>query len=223
MAALLEEAPTRQEHPAAAPEDAAVQREHTAAILEDAAIRRAVAPMSVEMYHRFSALGPDVQPTELIRGIIVDKVDKMSRSQLHIFLVRTLVRLIQAATRDLEVFVAKEDPLTLTDSEPEPDAAVVPGREEDYRFLRVTTALLAVEVSVSTLALDRQKATIYAEAGIPEYWIVLAEKEMIEVYTGPVDGLYTQRRTYRRGETVGCGVLPALRVEVGALFGPPGE
>ena len=218
MAATLEEALTRQGHTAATPEDAAIRRGHTAAILEDAAIRRAVAPMSVEMYHRFSELGSDVQPTELIRGIIIDKVDKMSRSQLHIFLVRTLVRLIQAATRDLEVFVAKEDPLTLTDSEPEPDVAVVRGREEDYRFLRVTTAWLAVEVSVSTLALDRQKATIYAEANIPEYWIVLAEKETIEVYTEPVDRVYTRQRTYRRGETVACGVLSPLRVEVEALF-----
>ena len=143
----------------------------------------------------------------------------MPRKSSTILLVRALFRLIQAATKNLEVFVAKEDPITLTDSEPEPDVAVIQGREEDYRLVPVTTALLLVEVSVSSLALDRMKAAIYAEAGIPEYWIVLAEREMIEVHTGPVDGLYTQRRTYRRGETVGCGVLPALRVEMDALFG----
>ena len=189
------------------------------AILEDAAIRQAVTPMTVEMYHRFSELGPDVQPTELIRGIIIDKVDKMSRSQLHIFLIRTLFRLIRAATETLEVFVSKEDPLTLADSEPEPDVAVIPGHEEDYRLIPVTTALLVVEVSVSSLALDRMKAALYAEADIPEYWTVLAEREMIDVYTVPVDGVYTQRRTYRRGETVASGSVPTLRVEIDALFG----
>ena len=220
---MLEEVPTQQEHTAATPENPTIRREHTVAILEDAAIRRAVAPMSVEMYHRFSELGPDVQPTELIRGIIVDKVDKMSRSQLHIRLIRRLFRLIQAAVATLEVFVVRGEPLTLADSEPEPDVAVISGRETDYDYIRLTTALLVVEVSVSSRALDRVKAAIYAVAGIPEYWIVLAEREMIEVYTGPVDGLYTQRRTYRRGETVGCGVLPALRVEVGALFGERGN
>ena len=188
------------------------------AILEDAAIRRAVTPMTVEMYHRFSELGPDVQPTELIRGIIVDKVDKMSRSQLHIRLIRRLLRLIQAAVATLEVFVVREEPLTLADSEPEPDVAVVSGREIDYDYVRLTAALLVVEVSVSSLALDRMKAAIYAEAGIPEYWVVLAEKEMVEVHTAPVEGLYTQRRTYRRGETVACGVVASPAVELDALF-----
>ena len=192
-------------------------------LLEDAAIRRAVTPMTVEMYHRLAELGPDVQPTELIRGIVIDKVDKMSRSQLHIRLIRRLFRLIQAAAQTLEAFVIKEDPLTLTDSEPEPDIAVIEGRETDYDYIRLTTALLAVEVAVSSLSLDRRKAAIYAEAGVLEYWIVLAEREMIEVYTDPVAGIYTRQRTYRRGETVLCGVLPALRVEVDGLFGPPTE
>ena len=223
MAALLPDAPTQQPPAATASKNGATQREHTATLLEDTAIRRAVTPMTVEMYHRFGELGPDVQPTELIRGIVVDKVDKASRSQLHIRLIRRLVRLIQAAAQTLEVFVIKEDPLTLTDSEPEPDVAVIRGREEEYDYLRLNAALLTVEVAVSSLALDRMKAAIYAEAGIPEYWIVLAEREMIEVYTGPVEGIYTQQRTYRRGETVSSGVLPALRVEVSALFGLPAE
>ena len=188
------------------------------AILEDAAIRRAVTPMTVEMYHRFSELGPDVQPTELIRGIIIDKVDKVSRSQLHIRLIRRLLELVQAAIAGMDAFVCKEDPLTLADSEPEPDIAVIDGRIKDYDYIRLTTARLVIEVSVSSLALDRMKAAIYAEAGIPEYWVVLAEKETIEVHTGPVEGVYTQRRTYGRGETIVGGALASLTVELAALF-----
>ena len=188
------------------------------AILEDAAIRRAVTPMTVEMYHRFSELGPDVQPTELIRGIIIDKVDKVSRSQLHIRLIRRLLELVQAAIAGMDAFVCKEDPLTLADSEPEPDIAVIDGRIKDYGYIRLTTARLVIEVSVSSLALDRMKAAIYAEAGIPEYWVVLAEKETIEVHTGPVEGVYTQRRTYGRGETIVGGALASLTVELAALF-----
>ena len=86
-----------------------------------------------------------------------------------------MLELIQAALAGMDAFVCKEDPLTLADSEPEPDLAVIDGKIKDYDYIRVTTARLVIEVSVSSLALDRAKAAIYAAAGIPEYWIVLAE------------------------------------------------
>jgi Uma2 family endonuclease len=57
-------------------------------------------------------------------------------------------------------------------SDPEPDVSVVPGRIEDYTD-HPTTALLVVEVSDTSLAFDRgDKASLYAAAGIADYWIV---------------------------------------------------
>jgi Uma2 family endonuclease len=78
-------------------------------------------------------------------------------------------------------------PLALGDyDEPEPDVAVVPGKIEDYRDEHPTSAYLVVEVSDSTLKFDRgPKASLYARAGIPEYWIVNLRDEVLEVHRDP--------------------------------------
>src|SRR5262245_20020766 len=58
-------------------------------------------------------------------------------------------------------------------SEPEPDITVVRGRPRDFRDHHPETALLVVEVADSSLAHDRRrKGSLYARAGIEEYWIV---------------------------------------------------
>jgi hypothetical protein len=47
-------------------------------------------------------------------------------------------------------------------------------------------ALLVIEVADSSLACDRStKLRLYAEAGIPEYWVVDCTAETVEVYRGP--------------------------------------
>jgi Uma2 family endonuclease len=70
-------------------------------------------------------------------------------------------------------------------SDPEPDVSVVAGRREAYSD-HPTSALLVVEVSDSSLALDRgPKASLYAAAGVPEYWIVNLVHVRLEVYRDP--------------------------------------
>jgi Uma2 family endonuclease len=73
-------------------------------------------------------------------------------------------------------------------SEPFPDVAVVPGGPRDYIDRHPTTALLVVEVSDSTLGEDREKARLYAKAGVPEYWIVNLNDRTLEVRRKPVKG-----------------------------------
>jgi Uma2 family endonuclease len=72
-------------------------------------------------------------------------------------------------------------------SEPEPDVSVVTGSLEDYTSAHPTTALLVVEVSDSTLSYDRnRKASLYARAGIADYWIVNVVDSQLEVRRQPV-------------------------------------
>jgi Uma2 family endonuclease len=72
------------------------------------------------------------------------------------------------------------------ESEPEPDLVVVPGRPADYRGSHPTRPALAVEVSESSLAFDREhKGSLYARAGVPEYWIVNLVDRIVEVYRDP--------------------------------------
>jgi Uma2 family endonuclease len=78
-------------------------------------------------------------------------------------------------------------PISLDDeSEPEPDLVVVPGRPADYRGSHPTRPALAVEVSESSLEFDReQKGSLYARAGIPEYWIVNLVDRIVEMFRDP--------------------------------------
>lgn len=72
----------------------------------------------------------------------------------------------------------------LEDSEPEPDLAVIPGPIEAMSD-HPRTALLAIEVSDSSRALDRRKASLYAAAGVREYWIVDVQARIVEAYREP--------------------------------------
>ena len=72
------------------------------------------------------------------------------------------------------------------ESEPEPDLVVVPGRPADYRAAHPEHPVLAIEVAESSLAFDReQKGSLYARAGIEDYWIVNLVDRVLEVYRDP--------------------------------------
>jgi Uma2 family endonuclease len=84
--------------------------------------------------------------------------------------------------------VRTQQPVSLDDeSEPEPDLAVVPGRPGDYRHAHPARPALAVEVSDSSLHFDRhQKGSLYARAGIEDYWIVNLVDRVLEIYRDPI-------------------------------------
>ena len=84
--------------------------------------------------------------------------------------------------------VRTEGPIGLDeDSEPEPDVAVVPGSPEDYSRAHPSRPVLTVEVSESSLAVDRQrKGSLYARAGLADYWVLNLVDRVLEVYREPV-------------------------------------
>ena len=84
--------------------------------------------------------------------------------------------------------VRLQAPVSLDDeSEPEPDLVVVPGHPGDYRASHPAHPALAVEVADSSLDFDRQsKGSLYARAGVQDYWIVNLIDRALEVYRDPV-------------------------------------
>jgi Uma2 family endonuclease len=73
---------------------------------------------------------------------------------------------------------------------PEPDLAVVRGSPRDFRSLP-DTAVLVVEVSVSSLAYDLgPKASLYAFAGVPEYWVIDVTARRLVVHREPEAGRF---------------------------------
>jgi len=72
------------------------------------------------------------------------------------------------------------------ESAPEPDLVVVAGPRTDYRESHPAGAALILEVSDSSLDIDRQhKGSLYARAGVEDYWIVNLIDRVLEVYRNP--------------------------------------
>src|SRR5882762_10609127 len=120
-----------------------------AAILEIPEVRQRVSPLSVEEYHRLDEFNEHGRRTELIRGIVIEK---MAKSPLHRSISKRLYDTI-ARILPKGFIVLQEAPLTLADSEPEPDVSVVRGTEADFSMAHPRTAELVVEVAVSSAAL----------------------------------------------------------------------
>ena len=187
-------------------------------VLDSPAIRKQVHLVTVEDYHAFGLAGFLNEDVELLRGIIVQK---MSKSPLHDIVLRLLARKLNRAlpeTYDVRV----ESPLTLHESEPEPDVSIVKWEPKQRLSSHPTTALLVAEVAVTSIAVDEEKATIYAEAGIPDYWLIRPETRELDVYREPSANGYVSRTTLRDGDTLCAVALPGIEFAVSDIF-PPKE
>jgi Uma2 family endonuclease len=137
------------------------------------------------------------------------------------------VRRILEHTLGAGVWVRMQFPVDFGSySEPEPDVSVVPGSLEDYTTAHPTTALLIVEVSDSTLSYDRnRKASLYARAGIADYWIVNLVDGQLEVRRHPVPHSskrygfdYDAVTILHRADIVVPLCRPEVRIPVGDLL-----
>jgi Uma2 family endonuclease len=121
---------------------------------------------------------------ELLEGLIIRT---MPKHPAH-WIAMELLRRSLDALRISGFFVHLQNPVTTTDSEPEPDLALVRGEPRDYLAGNPDPlhAPLVIEVADSSLARDRRwKKRIYARAGIPVYWIVNLIDRQLEIYTQP--------------------------------------
>ena len=167
-------------------------------ILEKLSVRRVALPISVEQYHRLGREGIIGQRTELLRGVIIER---MTKSPLHTYVVHVIARWLQENI-EADQHLRKEEPLTFADSEPEPDIAVVSGQPEAYRACHPATADLVVEVAIASVGLDRDKGDIYAAAGVPEYWVVIPEERAVEIYRDPTGNGYAVCERLTAGESL---------------------
>ena len=163
--------------------------------------------LSIDQYHQMIRIGilTDDDPVELLEGWLVTKMPKNPPHRLSTQLTREVVaRLLPEAWH-----VQDQEPITVEDSEPEPDVAVIAGDRRDYRDRHPSAqdVALVIEVSDTTLQRDQTiKKQIYARAGIEMYWIINLPEQRLEVYTRPSadgeDADYHQSIMYTHDELV---------------------
>ena len=121
---------------------------------------------------------------ELIAGEVI-KEGRMTREHW------VGVNLLAEALRQVpcsDYYVTVRSPIDIgTDSEPRPDAVVCFGKPRNHLASMPITAALIVEVADLTLVEDRlRKSSLYARAGVADYWIVNLQKCGVEIYRNPV-------------------------------------
>jgi Uma2 family endonuclease len=161
---------------------------------------------SLEEYERMCEAGvfePDAN-LELIRGEIIEMtppgpLHENAVASLHLFISELLHRRAMLWPQGNSIRLPNSN------SRPQPDITILRWRDDLYRGKRPVSedVILLVEVSHKTLKFDRgNKLKLYAEAGIPEYWVVNLVEGVVEVYTDPGEGKYRSVKKGRRGETL---------------------
>jgi Uma2 family endonuclease len=140
---------------------------------------------SREQYEKMIETGifPPGTRAELIDGEIFSMTPQKRKHAAAIRAAEEALRSVFGTGFDVQVQL----PLALDpSSEPEPDLSVVPGSWRDYREAHPSSAALVVEVADTSLEYDRdRKGSLYARAGITDYWIVNLPARSIEVYRDP--------------------------------------
>jgi len=165
-------------------------------------------------YERLIASGllaPD-ERVELIDGEILQMTPQGSAHATAVRLAEDALRLAFGAGYD----VRGQLPLALDpDSEPEPDVSVVTGGPRDYRLAHPGSALLVVEVADATVDHDRlRKGSLYARAGIQEFWLINLPDRCLEVYRVPTGEGYQSTQRFLAGDIVSPAAAPAASIPV---------
>jgi len=150
---------------------------------------------------------------ELLDGVLVEM---SPQSPPHAYALRELTMLAApvAAAAGLRLTIQGPldvgSPITL----PEPDLAIVPVTPIDRH---PSGALLVVEMGNTSLRIDLgPKARIYAEAGVPDYWVLDVKRREIVVHREPSGSRFEQVRRVGADETL-TALAVALAIPVADL------
>lgn len=181
---------------------------------------------TVKEYYRMAEAGFfDGKRVELIEGEVIE-MSAMGRP--HVIALNKTADLLKRIFDD-SWFVQTQAPLRFGKrSEPEPDIAVIKGKMEDYPTDHPTTAGSIIEVSDKTLNYDRKrKASLYAKAGIQDYWVLNLKKHQLEIFRRPISDAearhgfsYADQQVVKESESVSPLIKPDAAIAVADLLPP---
>lgn len=176
---------------------------------------------NIAEYYKMAAAGvfSEDDRVELIEGEIIEMNPIGSR---HAACVGRLTKLLERLVGDRAI-VWVQNPVQVNDySEPLPDVALLRPRDDFYAQANPQPAdvFLIIEVADSSVEYDREiKIPLYAQANIPEVWLVNLPKERIEIYTQPLAGEYREIRLVKRGESLAAKSIINLTIDTNSVLG----
>ena len=157
---------------------------------------------------------------ELIKGELV----VMAAKSVAHDNVQNALNLLFAKVVPAGLYVGNSSTLQLTeDILVEPDLAIISRglykrSAKGFARPRADDVLLVVEIAVSSLAYDRDvKAQLYAEHGIPEYWLIDANERTTWVHKGPSAGNWASIVKHGPEEILTTPALPGLAIKLSAI------
>jgi Uma2 family endonuclease len=159
-----------------------------------------VAKWTIDEYHRMIEAGILCdRKVELLQGEIVEMSPE---GEPHAYCSDEAGEYLANLLGD-RAKVRQAKPITLpNNSEPEPDLAIVQrlGREYREHHPYPENIFWLIEYANSSLEKDLEiKSKIYADAGIPEYWVVNLQKTHLVVFRDILDGEYATKQIFKTG------------------------
>ncbi|HEX6293289.1 MAG TPA: Uma2 family endonuclease [Herpetosiphonaceae bacterium] len=155
---------------------------------------------------------------ELIDGEILEMIPIGS---CHAACVNRLNTLLTRRLGDRAI-ISVQNPIRLNDySEPEPDIAVLQPCADFYAAAHPSAedVLLVIEVAETSLEYDREvKIPRYAQADIPEVWLLDVQHEIVMVYTQPRHDAYQMTQIVRGAELVQTAILGGLAIRADEIL-----
>ena len=158
-----------------------------------------IARWTLDEYHAITAAGfLEGRRIELLNGLLVEMAPEGPEYADASTLL--MPQLWSAAKGRYQVRAAKPITIPSSDSEPEPDIALVGDRSYRRAHPIPEDAFLLIEFSQSSLAKDtEEKRLVYARAGIADYWVVNLRDRHVIVYRNPTAGDYQSEQTISSG------------------------
>ena len=186
-------------------------------IFEINSIMSTLLKWSVGDYHRMIESGIlSNRSVELLEGEIVTVSPE---GPLHRFTNDFIAEYLRELLKGVaKVFEAH--PITLSNSEPEPDIAIVRLPNTNYltRHPYPEDIYWLIEISNTTLEDDlNRKKKIYAKEGINEYWVIDLKNTELIIFREPLDNDYKTNLTFKEG-MVSAISFPNIGIAVSELL-----
>ena len=179
---------------------------------------------TVEAFYRAAEAGvfPEGRHIEIIRGELIEKIPP---SPTYANQSDNMAHLLRRVLEPRAFACGKKSPFTLTlmGSQFPPSLSFNPLLMETVTLTRKTWCLL-IEVAISSAQFDTgEKALLYAQAGIADYWVALAETQTLLVHREPSDAGYQAVTTLTETASISPLALPEASFGVRDLFGEAEE